>query len=74
MNSQEKAQKKRGLRDGSLTMNQLWKGGESGEQMTWKVVIKLACCIRKLGLVGLGQPRSQAEEFELYPTDLQGRN
>ena len=69
MSSQEKAQN-RGARDSSLKMNPFWKGGEWGTD-GMKAGGKAYLLCQKV-CFELGQPRSQAEESELYPTDSQG--
>lgn len=72
MNSQEKAQNRGGARDISLKMNPFWEGGEWGTD-GMKAGGKAYLPCQKV-CFELGQPRSQAEGSELYPTDSQGRN
>lgn len=72
MSSQEKAQDREGARDSSLKMNPLWEVGEWGTD-GMKAGGKAYLLCQKV-CFELGQPRSQAEESEFYPTDSQGRN
>lgn len=53
-------------------MNPFWEGGEWGTD-GMKAGGKAYLLCQKV-CFELGQPRSQAEESELYPTDSQGRN
>lgn len=53
-------------------MNPFWEGGEWGTD-GMKAGGKAYLLCRKV-CFELGQPRSQAEESEFYPTDSQGRN
>ena len=72
MSSQEKAQDREGARDSPLKMNQFWEVGEWGTD-GMKAGGKAYLLCQKV-CFELGQPRSQAEESEFYPTDSQGRN